>query len=138
AARGLERITGISGWAAGAFGTGIGGLTLAMVGFYWDVAWHIDKGRDKQLFTPPHMLILIGLASILLAAAVAVALASATREETRLRFRSLRIPWSALALGVIGGGAVMGFPLDDRWHKAYGIDVTMWGPTHLIMIGGAS
>ena len=138
AANALERVTGIPGWVAGAFGTGLGGLTLAVIGFYWDVAWHIDQGRDKALFTPPHVLILLGLASILLAAAVAVALASATREETRLRFRSLRIPWSAVALGVIGGGAVMGFPLDDIWHRAYGIDVTMWGPTHLIMIGGAS
>ena len=138
AAHGLERLTGIPGWTAGAFGTGIGGLTLAMVGFYWDVAWHIDRGRDKALFTPPHVLILLGLASILLAAAVGVALASAIGTDTKLRFRSLRIPWSALALGVIGGGAVMGFPLDDRWHHAYGIDVTMWGPTHLIMIGGAS
>ena len=138
AANGLERITRVPGWAAGAFGTGSGGLLLAMLGFYWDVAWHIDQGRDKQLFTPPHLLILLGLASILLASGVAIALASATRTETRLRFRSLRIPWSAVALGVIGGGAVMGFPLDDMWHRAYGIDVTMWGPTHLIMIGGAS
>jgi len=138
AARGLERITGMPGWVAGTVGTGLGGLTLAMIGFYWDVAWHIDQGRDKQLFTPPHVLILLGLASILLASAVGVALASATRTETRIRFRSLRVPWSAIALGVIGGGAVMGFPLDDMWHRAYGIDVTMWGPTHLIMIGGAS
>ena len=138
AARKLERIVGIPGWTAGTLGVGLGGLVLAMVGFYWDVAWHIDKGRDKQLFTPPHVLILLGLASILLAGAVAVALASATRTDTRLRLGSLRIPWSALALGVVGGGAVFGFPLDDRWHKAYGIDVTMWGPTHLIMIGGAS
>jgi hypothetical protein len=134
----LERIAKVPGWVAGTVLTASGGLILAMLGFYWDVAWHIDQGRDKQLFTPPHLLILLGLGSILLAGAVAVALASATRADTRLRFRSIRIPWSAIALGAIGGGAVMGFPLDDRWHAAYGIDVTMWGPTHLIMIGGAS
>jgi hypothetical protein len=138
AAHGLERVTGQPGWAIGAFGTAAGGLVLAMFGFYWDVAWHIDKGRDTILFTPPHTLILLGLGSILLAAGVGIALASATNVDTRLRFRALRIPWSAAALGVIGGGAVMGFPLDDMWHGAYGIDVTMWGPTHLIMIGGAS
>jgi len=33
--------------------------------------------------------------------------------------------------------AVIGFPLDDLWHRTYGIDVTMWSPTHLMMIGGA-
>jgi hypothetical protein len=138
AAHGLERLTGLPGWVAGTFGTAAGGLVLAMFGFYWDVAWHIDQGRDTVLFTPPHTLILLGLGSILLASGVAIALASATNLNTRLRVGGLRVPWSAVALGVIGGGAVMGFPLDDMWHGAYGIDVTMWGPTHLIMIGGAS
>ena len=138
AAHGLERITGVTGWAAGAVGTGLGGLTIAAIGFYWDVAWHIDLGRDTVLFTPPHTLILLGLGAILLAGGIGVALASATGVDTRIRVGPLRVPWSALALLAIGGGAVMGFPLDEMWHRAYGIDVTMWGPTHLIMIGGAS
>src|SRR6201998_4703570 len=30
-----------------------------------------------------------------------------------------------------------GFPLDDIWHRIFGQDVTLWGPTHLMMIGGA-
>src|SRR5207237_873597 len=38
----------------------------------------------------------------------------------------------------VSAGAQAGFPLDDWWHKTYGIDVTMWSPTHLMMIGGAS
>ena len=33
--------------------------------------------------------------------------------------------------------ALMGFPLDDIWHRIFGQDVTLWGPTHLMMIGGA-
>jgi hypothetical protein len=33
--------------------------------------------------------------------------------------------------------ALIGFPLDDIWHKLFGEDVTLWGPTHLFMIGGA-
>ncbi len=135
---GLERVTGVPGWAAGAVGTGLGGLTVAAIGFYWDVAWHIDLGRDKELFTPPHTMILLGLGAILVAGGAAVALASATRAGTRLRLGPLRVPWSGLALLAIGGGAMMGFPLDELWHRAYGVDVTMWGPTHLIMIGGAS
>ena len=137
-AHGLERITGVPGWAAGAVGTGLGGLSVAAIGFYWDVAWHIDLGRDKELFTPPHTMILLGLGAVLFAGGTAVVLASATRAETRLRLGPFRVPWSGLALILIGGGAMLGFPLDELWHRAYGIDVTMWGPTHLIMIGGAS
>jgi hypothetical protein len=33
--------------------------------------------------------------------------------------------------------AMIGFPLDDIWHRIFGQDVTLWGPTHLMMIGGA-
>jgi hypothetical protein len=32
---------------------------------------------------------------------------------------------------------MIGFPLDDIWHRIFGQDVTLWGPTHLMMIGGA-
>jgi hypothetical protein len=134
----LERITGIAGWAAGTIGVGLGALTVAVIGFYWDVAWHIDLGRDKELFTPAHDMILIGLMLIPFAAGTAIVLATAAKANTRLRVGPLRVPWSSLALGVIGFGALTGFPLDEVWHRAYGIDVTMWGPTHLLMIGGAS
>ena len=34
--------------------------------------------------------------------------------------------------------ALIGFPLDDIWHRLFGQDVTLWGPTHLMLIGGAS
>ena len=34
--------------------------------------------------------------------------------------------------------ALAGFPLDDIWHRLFGQDVTLWGPTHLMLIGGAS
>lgn len=134
----LERITGIPGWAAAAIGIGLGGLTIAVIGFYWDVAWHIDLGRDKQLFTPSHDMILLGLLAIPIAAGAAIVLATVARAETRLRIGALRVPWSSIALGAIGLGALTGFPLDELWHRAYGIDVTMWGPTHVMMIGGAS
>ena len=38
---------------------------------------------------------------------------------------------------VCGGIALLGFPLDAFWHALFGEDVTLWGPTHLFMIGGA-
>jgi hypothetical protein len=41
-------------------------------------------------------------------------------------------------LGLLGVCALGGFPLDDLWHATYGIDVTMWSPTHMLMICGAA
>jgi hypothetical protein len=135
---GLERVTGLPGWAAAAVGVGLAGLLVAMTGFYWDVAWHIDLGRDKELFTPAHTMIVLGLGSILVAGVTAVLFASVSEAAVGFRWRGLRVPYSALPLMVIGIGALTGFPLDDVWHHFYGVDVTMWGPTHLIMIGGAA
>ncbi len=34
--------------------------------------------------------------------------------------------------------SLIGFPLDDIWHRLFGQDVTLWGPTHLMLIGGAA
>ena len=134
----LERTTGLPAWSAGGIATGVLALVVAVTGFYWDVAWHIELGRDKFIFTPAHMGILFGLGLIAVAGAASVVLATHQRVDTRLRFRDLRIPLSAVPLTLLGAGALCGFPLDDFWHRNYGIDVTMWGPTHLVMISGAS
>jgi hypothetical protein len=31
---------------------------------------------------------------------------------------------------------MLGFPMDDVWHRLFGQDVTLWGPTHQMMICG--
>jgi hypothetical protein len=134
----LEQVTGIPGWAAGMIGTAAFGLLMAGIGFYNDVAWHVGLGRDKQLFTAPHTMIVVGLGFITLAAGVGITFATATRAEVGTRVRNLRVPWSSIPLGLLGLCALLGFPLDDFWHKQYGIDVTMWSPTHMLMILGAS
>ena len=43
-------------------------LLIAVLGMYWDVGYHIDHGRDQNLFTLPHDLIVIGLQGIVVAA----------------------------------------------------------------------
>ena len=134
----LERLTGLPAYAAGGIGMSILALVVAVVGFYWDVAWHIELGRDELIFTPAHMGILLGLTLIACAGLTSIALATFQRAPTRVRIRSFRIPYGAIPITVLGLGAVTGFPLDEFWHEAYGIDVTMWGPTHLVMISGAS
>jgi len=113
-------------------------LVIALVGFVWDVGWHADLGRDKNLFTLPHLMILSGLMGIGASGVAAIAIATGTHAQAGWRLRGLHIPYSAAALTAFGAGAVAGFPIDDLWHRTYGIDVTMWSPTHLLMIGGAS
>ncbi len=140
----LRRITGLPGWSMAGALTGLTAAGLAAFGLYWDVAWHVDHGRDDELFTPSHTLILIGLNGLVLAAGVAIVFATIDRADTRAgeapaRGRTgLCIPWSALVLGALGLGASAAFPLDELWHRAYGVDVTLWSPTHLQLIAGGA
>jgi hypothetical protein len=134
----LERLTGVPGWAAAAIGLSLYGLLVAGEGFYSDVAWHITLGRDETLFTAPHTSIVLGLGAIFGAGLVGVGYASLQQVDTKLRWKAVRIPWSTLPLLALGGAALVGFPLDEVWHQTYGVDVTMWSPTHMLMILGAS
>jgi hypothetical protein len=135
---GAERTTEVAAWASTAVLTGIWALLVAFIGFVWDVGWHADAGRDRELFTVPHMMILIGLGGIAAAALISIWSATRNKANTGWRLGRWHLPYSSVPLFAIGAGALLGFPLDAVWHAAYGIDVTMWSPTHLLMIGGAS
>jgi hypothetical protein len=130
----LERLTGIPGWAAAVVGVGLLHPVLSVIGFYTDVAWHIQFGRDKVLFTPPHTMIVLGLLLVPLSAAMGIVFATATRAPVGFRWGRWTVPWSVLPLIAFGFGALIGFPLDDLWHAFYGVDVTLWSPTHLMMV----
>src|SRR4029450_9061732 len=47
-------------------------------------------------------------------------------------------PVGGAVIVACGAFALSGFPLDDMWHRLFGQDVTLWGPTHLMLIGGAA
>lgn len=136
--RGLTRLTGIPGWAAIAIGQSLFSLLLAGVGFYSDVQWHIALGRDEELFTAPHTAILLGLVGILSSSVYGIIVATLDGWERGWKVLGFTVPWSMVPLGALGIGAVSGFPMDEVWHAAYGVDVTMWSPTHMLMILGAS
>ncbi|BAX96952.1 hypothetical protein MSTE_01632 [Mycobacteroides stephanolepidis] len=51
--------------------------------------------------------------------------------------RTWYAPVGGLLMAMCGLYALIGFPLDDIWHRIFGQDVTLWGPTHLMLIGGA-
>ena len=47
-------------------------------------------------------------------------------------------PLGGVLIAACGAFSLIGFPLDDVWHRIFGQDVTLWGPTHLMLIGGAA
>ncbi|MDT7538512.1 MAG: hypothetical protein QOI82_2097, partial [Actinomycetota bacterium] len=115
-------------------------LLVALFGMYWDISIHIDKGRDPgPLANPAHWFILFGLAGVWSCGAIAMALARDPLPGGTIKLTKYwRIPvGSALLLGC-GTFSLLGFPLDDVWHRLFGQDVTLFGPTHLMLIGGAS
>lgn len=134
----LEKGTGYPGWAMAGVFSGLAMLGTAALGLYWDVAWHFDLGRDRQLLTPSHWMILIGLGGLIWAAFIAVLFATNDEVDVGLRVGRVRVPWSALSLASLGLGGLAAFPFDALWHDAYGIDITLWSPSHLMLIAGGS
>ena len=132
-----ERVSGVPGrFIAPVVLAGVS-LQVAVLGMYWDIGYHIDHGRDQGVFTAPHMFIVAGLQGIVLAALLHGRMGGpAARNERRLPLRLNMSPGGIVML-VCGGVALLGFPLDALWHALFGEDVTLWGPTHLFMIGGA-
>jgi hypothetical protein len=141
AGRFAQGVSGLPAWAALPTGLGGGALLVALLGMYWDISFHIDDGRDPgPLANPAHYLILIGLYGIFTAGVLAMALPRAGERPGPAAVRLTRdwyAPVGGMLMAACGAYALIGFPLDDIWHRLFGQDVTLWGPTHLMLIGGA-
>jgi hypothetical protein len=114
-------------------------IICALFGFIWDVSWHIGNGRDPgPLANPAHYFIIIGLFGIFLGGMTAIVLPFDKPGPAAVRItRNWYAPVGGVLMAGCGLYAMIGFPLDDIWHRIFGQDVTLWGPTHLMMIGGA-
>src|SRR2546421_4116108 len=142
AADAAGELTGVAPWSALPVLLLLGGsLLTAVFGMYWDISIHLDNGRDPgPLANPAHYFILAGLFGVLASGVIAIALCGARRPVDS----AVRLPngwWAPLGAVVIcacGAVSLIAFPLDDIWHRVFGQDVTLWGPTHLLLIGGAS
>jgi hypothetical protein len=135
-----ERVSGMPGWVALPSAVATASLLVALLGFLWDVSIHIDEGRDEgPLANIAHYPILLGLFGIFTAGFLACVLPLERPSRSAIRIVG---DWYAPLGGVIvaacGTFALIGFPLDDVWHRIFGQDVTLWGPTHLMLIGGAA
>jgi len=132
-----ERASGLPRWAALPTGVAGGALLLAVFGFYWDVATHIDNGRDPGPFAnPSHYFIIAGLAGVAFAGYLSLLIGR--DDDGGVSLRGRHVPIGGVLLFVCGVIALLGFPLDDTWHRIFGEDVTLWGPTHIQMVGGAA
>jgi len=139
AAAWAERQMGMPSWAALPSMLSTVSLMTALVGMYWDISLHIDDGRDPgPLANPAHYFILLGLFGIFAAGVLAVSLPEERPSRVAVKLaRGWYAPLGGIVLLTTSSFALAGFPLDDGWHRLFGQDVTLWGPTHLMLIGGA-
>ena len=137
-----ERRTALPAWAALPLAVQGTSLIVAVFGMYWDISIHLDEGRDPGPFANgAHYFILAGLFGIVFAGLLAIVIP----DQDRPGRSAVKVPkggWYAPLGGVLillcGLVALSGFPLDDIWHRIFGQDVTLWGPTHLLLFGAAS
>jgi hypothetical protein len=139
AAEKAARQTGLPAWSALPSQLAALSLLIALVGMYWDISLHIDNGRDPgPLANPAHYFILAGLFGLFAAGLLAVVLPESRPSRVSVRItRDWYAPLGGVVLLATSSFALLGFPLDDFWHRLFGQDVTLWGPTHLMLIGGA-
>jgi hypothetical protein len=69
--------------------------------------------------------------------AIALPLEKPSRSSIRLP-NGWDAPLGGLIITICGSISLLAFPLDDIWHRIFGQDVTLWGPTHLLLFGGAA
>jgi len=134
------RVGHLPPWVALPSALGTASLITALLGMYWDISLHIDNGRDAgPLANPAHYLILFGLFGIFAAGFLAMTIPREKPCPTAIRiYDGWHAPLGGVLMAAAGAFALVGFPLDDLWHRLFGQDVTLWGPTHLMLIGGAS
>jgi hypothetical protein len=135
-----ERASGLPGWVAFPSAVATVSLLTAVFGMYWDISIHIDNGRDAgPLANPAHYFILAGLFGIFSAGFFAMVLPKERPSGVAARIgRDWWAPLGGVLICACGAFSLIGFPLDDVWHRIFGQDVTLWGPTHLMLIGGAA
>jgi hypothetical protein len=134
-----ERQWGLPAWVSLSGEIASVSLIVALLGMYWDISLHIDQGRDPgPLANPAHYLILFGLFGVFVAGFFAIMLGDSRGGSSMLkRADSWKIPLGGVLLFACASFSLLGFPLDDGWHRIFGQDVTLWGPTHLMLFGGA-
>jgi hypothetical protein len=104
-------------------------------GINWDIQWHLAIGRDS-LFIPPHLVVAVSFV-----AGLTLSLGAVT-YETWLDRRGVQLAGVMRWGGVTAAPAFLAVALgylavsfvtftDELWHRAFGLDATLWSPPHL-------
>jgi hypothetical protein len=115
------------------------GVTSAMIGGQWDISWHRSIGRDT-FWTSAHMAIylcgvLAGLSCGYLILATTFGNSSHLRD-TSVKMWGFRGPLGAFIAAWGGVAMLTSAPFDNWWHAAYGLDVKIISPPHILLISG--
>ena len=114
--------------------------TCIVIGLIWDVSWHRTVGRDT-FWTLAHVLeqfaaIIAGLSCGWLALRTSFAASPVARAQSVRFWHYFYAPLGAWVC--IWGTMMMiaSAPLDNWWHNAYGLDVKIISPPHMILAAG--
>ncbi|MBV8200168.1 MAG: hypothetical protein JOZ15_06050 [Acidobacteria bacterium] len=134
--------TGAGAAAAGVpwpLGAAVAGTTAVVVGLLWDISWHASIGRDT-FWTPAHLAIylggmLCGLSAGWLALTTTFYGTAAQRAQA-VGFWGFRAPLGAWVTTWGSIAMITSAPFDNWWHDAYGLDVKIISPPHLLLAAG--
>ena len=114
-------------------------VTSAVVGAVWDISWHESIGRDT-FWTPAH--VAIYMCGVLAGIAYGYLILSTTfsrhtaLETSSVQIIGLRGPLGAFIASWGGVAMLTSAPFDNWWHDAYGLDVKILSPPHVVLFIG--
>jgi len=101
---------------------------VAAWGLGWDIQWHMSIVRDS-FWIPPHLMI---YGSVVVGLALGWGVLAYEWWRGIPTTRGFRL--AALGLVLV----VLAAPIDDLWHRLFGLDVTLWSPPHLLALFGSA
>ena len=118
------------------------GKLVGAWGLTWDIQWHLRIGRDS-FWIPPHVMMYAGVAAGFVVAFGVLALETWRARGGRLRPGTIRVAglvgtrgFHLAAWGV--ALVILAAPIDDLWHRLFGLDITLWSPPHLLGLLGSA
>jgi hypothetical protein len=116
--------------------TSVASIASILIGGYWDISWHMTIGRDS-FWTPAHLAIQLG--GIIAGSAGAYQIISTTLRRVTgdgVRVWGFRGPLGAFVAVWGAATMVISAPFDNWWHDAYGLDVKILSPPHVVLTLG--